>query len=412
SLVEGHGLTLQIEIDADLPYVWVDQTRIRQVLLNLLNNAVRFTDNGGITVRARQQGENVVIAVSDTGVGIAPEDIPIIFEEFRQVDGSTRRQQGGAGLGLAISRQLVELHGGRIWVESQVGQGSTFYFSLPAHIGHPDAPHDCLLAPPPEDAEARRDDRSVLLAVTRSATAAAWLSRYVRGWRTIVVSDLPQGCEAARQMMPELVIIDHDCREEGSCRLEELAAQWGLPRATFIECPLPSAEVQRGLAVDGYLIKPVARESLWDVLRRFGQNVDKLLVVDDDQDSVLLLGRMLEDNPLRRYQVINAYNGQEAVMKVRDHRPDLVLLDLGLPDMDGFEVIRRFRAEKGGEKVPVVIVSAQDDMLSQQTFRGGVTITKADGLSAAEILERIQEVADKAVIRGRGLAVAKAGRAR
>ncbi|MDI7278123.1 MAG: ATP-binding protein, partial [Anaerolineae bacterium] len=137
SLVESRGLALQLQIEPGLPQLWLDPTRIRQVLFNLLNNAARFTEQGTITVSVRRQGDEVVFSVADTGVGIAPEDLPRVFEEFQQLNGTTRRRHGGAGLGLAISKRFVQLHGGRIWVESQPGQGSTFYFGLPIRRSEP-----------------------------------------------------------------------------------------------------------------------------------------------------------------------------------------------------------------------------------------------------------------------------------
>ncbi len=203
SLVEARGLALHTAVEPGLPALWVDPTRIRQVLFNLLNNAARFTDQGSVTVSARRQDEQVVFAVADTGVGIAPEDIQYIFEEFRQADGSTRRSHGGAGLGLAISRRFVELHGGRIWVESEVGRGSTFYFSLPASQGPAAALSHPHLLRTAGTAPARGGEEPVLLAFTRSPSAAALLMRYVRGFRTVVASDREQAQRAARQFMPQ-----------------------------------------------------------------------------------------------------------------------------------------------------------------------------------------------------------------
>src|SRR5579884_4193124 len=130
-LYEARGLTLTNEVPDDLPPVYVDRTRIRQVLINLLNNAARFTSSGGAKVRARQEGANLVVEVADTGVGIAPEDLPKVFEEFRQLDGSTRRPHDGSGLGLAICKRFVELHGGAIWAESERGKGTVFAFTVP-----------------------------------------------------------------------------------------------------------------------------------------------------------------------------------------------------------------------------------------------------------------------------------------
>jgi signal transduction histidine kinase/CheY-like chemotaxis protein len=400
SLVEARGLALHTEIEPDLPRLWVDPTRIRQVLFNLLNNAVRFTDEGEVTVSVCQHGGEVVFAVADTGVGIASEDISRVFEEFQQVDGSTRRRQGGAGLGLAISRRFVELHAGCMWVESRVGQGSTFYFSLPA--GHRDlaeAPGDHLAeGVVTRPTSARGSEEPVLLVVTRSPSAAALLMRYVRGFRTIVVPDLEQAQEAARQLMPQAAVIDRACEELDPHRLEALGREWGLLRVPFVACPLPGEEsLRQRLTVDGYLVKPVSRQSVWDVLRRFGDGVDRVLVVDDDQDFVLLLSRMLEDSPVRRYQVISASNGQEGLAMIRHYQPDLVLLDLLMPDMDGFEVIERVRSTPAWRHIPIVVISAQDEMDDQETLAGAMMVAKSGGLTPSEVVQWVQDVADTTV---------------
>jgi CheY-like chemotaxis protein/anti-sigma regulatory factor (Ser/Thr protein kinase) len=396
-LVEARGLTLHTEIEADLPHLWVDPTRIRQVLFNLLNNAARFTDEGSITVSVCQRGEDVVFAVADTGVGIAPENISRVFEEFEQVDRGTQRRHGGAGLGLAISKRFVEMHGGRIWAESQVGQGSTFYFSL--SVGQADlAATPGRFAGAVSSATPKGGEEPVLLAVARSPAAAALLTRYVRGFRTAVVSDLEQARRVAQRMRPQAVIIDRACVELNSDCLERLAQEWGVSHLPFIACPLPGEELLRQrLAVDGYLIKPVMRRTLWDVLRQCGEDVDQVLVIDDDQDFTLLISRMLEDSPVRRYQVLSAYSGQEGLGMMRRHQPDLVLLDLGLPDMHGLQVIECIRSNPTWQHIPIVIVSAQDELDNHEILMGSMMIAKADGLLPGEVVRWVQGVVNTTV---------------
>ena len=398
NLVASRGLTLHAEIEPDLPALWLDPVRIRQVLFNLINNAVRFTEEGGITVGVRRQEKKVVFVVADTGVGIMPEDIDRIFEEFQQADGSTRRRHGGAGLGLAISKRFVELHGGRIWVESVVGQGSTFYFSLPVgRIDLIEASGDRLteaMMPMPTKA----GEEPVLLVVTRSLSAATLLARYVHGCRTVVASHLKEAERAARDLMPQAVIVDRTCEEIGDRELEALARAWELSRVPFIACPLPGEEpLRQRLAVDGYLVKPISRQSVWDVMRRLGKDVDHVLVVDDDRDFVRLLSRMLEDSPVRRYRVTSAYSGQQALLKIEQCKPDLVLLDLGLPDLDGFQVIERMRSNPAWQHIPIVIVSAHEEIDYREVLGGTVTFTKASGLTPGEVIRWVQNAMDMAV---------------
>ncbi len=396
-LVEARGLTLQVELEPDLPPLWVDPVRIRQVLFNLLSNAARFTERGGITIRVQRQGDDVSFAVVDTGVGIAPEDIPRVFVEFQQLDDTTRRQHGGAGLGLAISRRFVELHGGRIWVESQVGRGSAFHFSLPSKggTGAPTADHagEALSRPP------QPDEERILLAVTRSPSAGALLARYVRGCRTVIVGDMEQGRQAAQRLMPQAVVIDAACEDMGPTDLAGLAQAWGLPRSPFLACPLPGEEpLRQRLAVDGYLVKPVTQQSLADVLRQFGEGIDSVLVVDDDRDFVQLLVRLL-DNPLRRYQVTSAYSGEEGLERMRQQQPDLVLLDLALPGLDGLQVIERIRGTPAWRHIPIVVVSAQEEIDNLETLAGAMLIARAEGLRPGEVVQWVQKALDTATLK-------------
>jgi CheY-like chemotaxis protein len=192
------------------------------------------------------------------------------------------------------------------------------------------------------------------------------------------------------------VIVDIACEPINSAGLEEQARLWKLPNTPFMACPLPGEEpLRQRLAVDSYLLKPISRQSLWDVLRQFGQEIDSVLVVDDDRDFVRLLSRML-DSPVRRYQVISAYSGQEGLALFSRHRPDLVLLDLGLPDMDGIQVIERIRSKPDWRHVPVVVVSAQDEIDHLETLAGTMLIAKADGLLPYDLVQWAQKVLDTA----------------
>lgn len=391
SLVEARGLKMYTNIAPNLPQLWLDPTRIRQVLFNLLNNAARFTEEGNITVNAYQAEEGVVFSVADTGVGIASEDIPRLFEEFHQLDGSTRRRHGGAGLGLAISRRFVELHEGRMWVESQVGEGSTFYFCLP--VAHDELVHD-ESGRSAHTTSLKTEDRPVLLTVTASPAAAGLLTRYVRGCRTIVVPDLDQAQRATEQLIPQAVVIDQACGTLSQIELKTLAHEWGLSQIPFMICPLPGEEpLRQRLAVDGYLIKPVSRQSLWDMLHQFGEAVDRILVIDDDRDFVSLLNRMLI-SPTRNYRVTSAYSGWEGLDLVRRNQPDLILLDMVLSDMMGTQVVERIRENPRWRQIPIVIVSGEDEVDYQETVYGEVTIAKTNGLMPGEVVQWVQHMVD------------------
>ncbi len=397
ALVESRGLTLAVSADPDLPPLWVDPVRIRQVLFNLLSNAARFTEHGGITVRVGRQDDEVRFAVADTGVGIAPADLPRVFEEFQQLDDSPRRQHSGAGLGLAISRRFVEMHGGRIWVESQVGRGSTFHFSLPTRGRVLAATAEHTSSEPRQAAPPHQEP--VLLAVTRSPSGGALLARYVRGCRTVVVRNLEQGRQAAQRLMPQAVVIDAACEAVDAPDLAGLARSWGLPRVPFVACPLPGEEpLRQRLTVDGYLVKPVTQQGLADILRQFGAGIDSILIIDDDRDFVQLLLRLL-DNSLRRYQVGSASSGEEALERMAEQSPDLVLLDLALPGMDGLQVIERIRSAEAWRHIPIVVVSAQEEIDNLEAMAGAMLIARAEGLRPGEVVQWVQKALDTTMLR-------------
>ena len=394
SLVESRGLALHLQIPEELPRLWIDPVRVRQVLFNLLNNAARFTEEGSVTVRAEVADGSLLVSVEDTGVGIAPQDIPKVFEEFRQLDGSTRRRHDGAGLGLAISKHFVQLHGGRIWVESEPGKGSKFSFTLP--LRRDDMEIEQLSAqssaPLPSVLEVERD--RVLLAVTSSPAAAALLNRYVEGYRTIVAQDLDQAREWIGNLIPQGVVVDtaSGCRDPEELR--RLAEEWGLQQVPLIACPLPGEELLRQrMAVDAYLVKPVTRRNLLDTLRQFGEDVETILVIDDDRDFVQLIGRML-DTPLRPYRVLKAYSGYEGLQVMRYRRPDLVLLDLMLPDVDGLEVLQQMRADPLLRDTPVVVVSARGEMEDVGELSGVVMVTKGGGFQPGELVRWMRAILD------------------
>jgi len=405
SLIEARGLSLLVNIEADLPTIRVDPTRIRQVLLNLLNNAAQYTEKGSVTVGVLRQAQEVTFRVTDTGVGIAPEDIPKVFDEFHQLDTGNRRNRGGAGLGLAISRSLVELHGGHLWLESELGRGSSFSFALPTeHLDtiasktDPSVQRDWIGSSPTED-------KHVLLAVTRSQSAAGLLTRYMRATRTVVASSLDQARAMARQLLPQAVVVDTASVRVEADQRDALVRMWDLPGVPVIACPLPGEEpLRQCLDVEGYLIKPVSRVALWDVVRRFGEEVDRVLVVDDDRDFVRFLARLL-DNPVRRYEVGMAYNGQEALQMLQRWAPDLVLLDLGLPDMDGADVIERMEANPRWQDIPIVVVSGRDEIVSLPVLRGTMSIGKANGLVPGELIRWIAGVVDTAIPSSTGVSL-------
>jgi DNA-binding response OmpR family regulator len=394
SLAEMNGLKLMVQIEAKLPHLWLDATRIRQVLFNLLNNAVRFTPHGTITVSVRSSKGEVIFSVADTGVGIAAQDIPRLFKEFEQLDGSTRRRHGGAGLGLAISRRFVELHGGRIWVESQIGVGSVFSFSLPIVRDQSgfDGANVALEASNNMPSAVRQEQ--ILLLMTRSPSSAALLTHQVQGSRTVVVPDLEQAKASAQQLLPQCIVIDTASQLLKPEVLQALAQEWNLPNVSMIACSLSGKDdLPAQLAVDGYLVKPVSIQNVRDVVRRFGDVLDSILIIDEDQDFVRMMTRILESS-VRRYKVISAHNGAEGIALFMHHKPGLVFLHLRLPDMSGIGLIERLHALPSWHNTPIIVISGRDQSELPEISHDPIIITQQNGIAASQIIRIIQDLLD------------------
>lgn len=390
-LFRGKDLDLRVKLPPELPLLNLDRTRIRQVLLNLLNNAARFTEHGHIIVSAERNEREVVVSVADTGVGIPPEELSTIFEEFHQVDMSLRRRQEGAGLGLAISKRFVELHNGRIWAESRVGEGSTFYFSLP--LPEAEVPVGRLrpgrLAEPP-----RNPYQPSLVVVDEDPQVAALLERYLEGYQVLPAQDMEEAEALIERWHPKALIANQKPGIRDWWAAQERAFQVTPPKVPVLFCSLPSRQWQeQEINVQGWLTKPFSRAQLLEVLGR-ANGAREILVVDDDRDFVQLVRRFLEAMD-GKYEVRWAYEGEEALIRLREKRPDLLLLDLIMPGMDGFQLLEELRGDEELREMPVVIVTATsygEDAVAQ---RGSVIgLARRRGFDTREVIECLQALLD------------------
>ncbi len=346
SAFEQKGIALNIDLPPDLPPVFVDTTRIRQVLLNLLNNGLRFTDRGSVTLRVEQQEQRLLISVEDTGAGIAPEDLPKVFSEFRQVGDENWRRRAGSGLGLYISRQFIELHGGRMDVESVLGKGTRFYFTLPISPLPTEIPEIIASERPPQP-----DNRLVLLVTPRSEDADA-LQHEMEDYTIRPVRSPEEALRQTRKLFPRAVLV---ADEAGDLRAEKLP--YDLPVVRF---HLPRSSARPG-NIRSQLVKPVSRKMLMDAIHALGPGQRNLLIVDDDPAMVRFVTQALRaDKTPNRYVLLSAFTGAQALEFAQTHPIDAMLLDLELPDIHGWEVLARIRQQPGLENLPVIIISAQD----------------------------------------------------
>ena len=387
---DNRGLALDVALPANLPAVFADRTRIRQVLINLLNNAARFTDGGVVRVSAARDGGDVVVTVADTGVGIPPEALPRVFDEFCQIESSPQRQAGGSGLGLTICKQLVELNGGSIWVESEVGVGSKFSFTLPL------TDNVATRALPGEwevwDRVSRgREQALPALAVLAEDTLARTFARYLDGYRVLPAEDASDvAALAERAPLAGIIVASASPEEPWRALAQRGVAGTSLP---VVACSVSGWHDRAAeLGVSDYLMKPILRDEVRKVLSRVGKDARTVLIVDDSADMVRLLARIVRSCG-RRYQVWQATSGEEALAIMRERRPDVVFMDLLMPGIDGYALLELMRSDERLRDVPVVVVTAHGGG-SEMLSTGEVGVTRSGGLSVDEVMRCLKGLFD------------------
>jgi signal transduction histidine kinase/CheY-like chemotaxis protein len=409
-LFDAKGLYLTLDIPSELPRVYCDQTRIRQVIINLLGNAGRFTLQGGVHIKAWQEKELLLISVADTGPGIAEEDQKRIFEPFQQIDSSTRRMHGGSGLGLTISKQFIELHSGKLWLSSRLGEGTSFVFSLPLA---PDTSADEM----PVDQSPRRgmisgDEYGYSLRTRRSRVTPTplvprlvvlekeqslqkLLARYLHNIEIVATRSPDEAATILSHSPARALVVNMSPFEE--LRFDGSAlAPVGTP---VISCWLPGEVAAASeLGIVRYLMKPITREKLLSVLDeivpelKVTGDVTRVLVADDEPDELHLFARMLE-SAKAEYQVIQVMDGKRALDVLRTRKPDILLLDLMMPVMDGFQVLIEKQKDSAIRDVPVIVISSRDpqgDAIASATIR----LSHSGGFLTNHLLEIIYAVSE------------------
>jgi signal transduction histidine kinase/CheY-like chemotaxis protein len=393
-LFEMKGLYIKIEVEQELPLVVCDRTRIREVLLNLLSNAGRFTEEGGVRIRAWRESDDIVVSVTDTGPGIDPTKLSLLFQPFQQLDGSIRRRYGGTGLGLNISKRFVELHGGKIWVQSNENVGTTFFFRLPISIKRINDPgFRRTLSPGWEFYErtypsmAPRTVTSPRIMVLDSGGALLRvLRRYMHEVEVITADTLQKMVESLTDNPCQLLIINNKTIGNVFSELDETLLPYRIP---VILCSVPEIiEANSNLGVSDYLVKPIAKEILLETVDRYVSPGKTVLVVDDEPDALRLFRRMLASSQ-KGYRVLRARDGKEALNITQREHPDLILIDLVMPNMDGFRFLEEKNRYPDLEKIPVIIISARDP-LGQPIISSMLAITQQGGLSVHHLLQFIK----------------------
>jgi PAS domain S-box-containing protein len=391
---------LETEFADDLGAVRVDLTKFRQAVFNLLSNAAKFTERGTITLAAQQlerdDQEWLVLSVADTGIGIAEDKLEAVFEEFSQADDSTTRDYGGTGLGLPISRRFCRMMGGDITVSSEFDKGTTFTIELPSRVDALEAARGAATAPEPRAEEVLPGVRPILV-VDDDPNSRELLGRTLEGdgFSVVTASTGEEGLELARELKPSLITLDVLMPSmDGWSVLQQVKAD---PELASIPVLMISIAGDRDMgyalgAVES-LTKPVDRDRLRELAKQYvlPAGGGRALVVDDDEGIRSLFQRALVEDG---WTVDEAENGAIALERVAEHRPDLVLLDLMMPVMDGFEFVMHFRELEGCGATPIIVVTAKDlNQAEREKLFGGVErVVEKGALTRQQLLRQVREL--------------------
>jgi CheY-like chemotaxis protein len=373
-LAEKNENVIEVTCPADIGSFHSDQTKVKQCLVNLLSNANKFTSKGTLTLTVgREGGSQVYFRVSDTGIGMTEEELGRLFQAFSQADASTTKRFGGTGLGLAITKHFSTMLGGDVTVESTPGAGSTFTIRLPNQDVAPAAPDS------PVPSAIAADGRATILVVDDDPTVRSLLTKTLEkeGYRVISARNGVEALALAREQRPQAITLDVLMPQmDGWGTLKELKAD-----AELRDIPVIMVTVlnERGMAIPlgaaDFVTKPVDRQRLAAILREHcaGPNSASILVVEDDLPTREALCRSLTSMGCTAHPAVNGRNGLDWL--TGHSAPSLILLDLMMPEMDGFEFLRELRQRPAFVDIPVIVVTAKEltaedvRILSGQTER-------------------------------------------
>ena len=374
----------------DLGTMRADLTKVRQAVFNLLSNAAKFTEDGTITLDAEAEDDTVVFRVRDTGIGMTPEQQARLFQEFSQADSDITRRYGGTGLGLALTRRLCLLMHGDVTAESEAGKGSTFTVTLPRIVssGQP------VSATSPYDGS--DTGRQTALVIDDEADARDLVARYLgkEGYRTVTASGGEEGLRLAREIRPDVITLD--VMMPGMDGWSVLTALKGDPELSDIPVVMLTIVDDRNmgfaLGASDYLTKPIDRERLLNVLRKHSHTDDgPVLVVEDDPSTRDMLRRTIERDGR---SVVTAGNGREGLERIRDVTPAVIVLDLMMPEMDGFSFVSELQKTDDYRSIPVIVVTSKDLTPEDRHRLNGYVdrIIQKGALSREDLLKEIHSL--------------------
>lgn len=390
SLVESKKLAFHLHLPDRLPVMRIDRTRIRQVVLNMLANAVRFTDQGSITLEARVDDKYLIVSVIDTGIGIPQHELSRVFEEFYQIEGNLSRKTGGTGLGLTLSKQFINQHGGSMWIESEgiPGKGSACSFKMPFTDASP------YLARPFHPLAQPADQAKQVIVWDEDPAIVQLFKGYTHEHQVNGSSSESTVKSWIANTQPVAVVVSSHV---DTADLENCIVQTS-PETAVIKCPMPSGRrAARAFGLADYLVKPVSREALLDTLNNISLSFKNVLIVDDERDILRMLTRFLQ-TARQKYVINTASSGSGGLEAMRRERPDVVILDIMMPDFDGFTVVQHMKADPGLKDIPVIAVSARGATEAiTQVVSGDIVIRRQIGFQPIELVNCIEALAGELI---------------
>lgn len=400
TLIGKKGNTLKMQFAPGLGRMHSDLTKTRQVLFNFLSNAAKFTESGIITLTATRMTEvsgvdQLSFSVSDSGIGMTAEQVSRLFQRFEQADASTTRNFGGTGLGLSLTRAFADMLAGTITVSSVPGQGSTFTFTVPTTFV---PPVDELASPDPDVIADGEVEGDVILVIDDDTDQLALTTRFLHreGFRVQTATNGRSGLDLARKLRPRAILLDVMMPGvDGWSVLSQIKTDEVLaPIPVVMVTSVDQRKLAASLGASDYMLKPVD----WS---RFGKIVNQFRLAEPDRRGTVLL---VEDEAVTRmamrstleedgWSVVEASNGQEGLQQVADAKPDVVIVDLNMPILDGFGFLEAVRAVPGCSNIPVLVLTGREFSAEDRSkLRGASQILNRGDLASASLAERLRDL--------------------
>jgi DNA-binding response OmpR family regulator len=392
-LIEKNGNKLEIDLPANLGTMHTDLTKVRQSLFNLLSNASKFTEQGTISCKVsyytQEERDWISFEVKDTGIGMTPEQIGKLFQAFTQADASTTRKYGGTGLGLAITKKFCQMMGGDIYVESKVGQGSTFIIQLPIQVEKSGKLESSNKEQQQGETDSSNENKTILV-IDDDPTIHDLIKRFLskQGFNVQTASSGQEGLQLAREIQPEAITLD--VMMPGMDGWTVLAALKADPDVAHIPVIMmtivDNQNLGYALGATDYLLKPINRQQLAAVLNKYqsNQSSNSILIVEDDRDTREMLTRQLAKEG---WEVVAVTNGREALGAIANNIPKIIISDLMMPEMDGFELIEQLKHHSQWSSIPVIVLTAKDlNQMEHEQLQGQAQKIFQKGIYEREML--------------------------